>query len=147
MTALVNAGVRNLAAFSRGALGFVVAALAWEIFARSGWFPPAVTPPVPEVLRALGQMVLSGALFTHIGTTLARIFTGLALAALVGIPLGLVMGRVRRVEKLVLPIVSVLSPIPSLAHGASSSRSRCSLRSGSASAGSSSARASFSIPT
>src|SRR5262245_35138632 len=111
----VHAGVRNLAAFSRGALGFVVAALAWEIFARSGWFPSAVTPPVPEVLRALGQMVFSGALFTHIGTTLARIFAGLVLAALVGIPLGLVMGRVRRVEKLVLPIVSVLSPIPSLA--------------------------------
>lgn len=99
----------------RGAVGFVVAALAWEVFARSGLFPVAVTPPLLDVLRALGQLVATGEIFMHVGSTMARIFAGLALAALVGIPLGLVMGRVRRVERLVLPLVSVLSPIPSLA--------------------------------
>jgi NitT/TauT family transport system permease protein len=40
---------------------------------------------------------------------------GLGLASLAGIPLGMLMGRFRPVERFLLPLVSVLSPIPSLA--------------------------------
>ena len=104
--------MRNLA---KGLVSFVLAAAAWEVFARSGAFPPAVTPPLLAIAEALLQTIRTGALFVHIGATLARIFAGMLIAALAGIPLGLLMGRVRRVERFVLPIVSVLSPIPSLA--------------------------------
>ena len=96
-------------------LAFGVAGLAWELFARSGSLPPAITPPVEVIVAALARMVADGTLFVHVGYTLARIGTGLALAALVGVPVGLLMGRVRAVERFVLPLVSVLSPIPSLA--------------------------------
>src|SRR5262249_52209184 len=44
-----------------------------------------------------------------------RITVGLALALSVGVPIGMLMGRFRRAESFVLPLVSVLSPIPSLA--------------------------------
>jgi ABC-type nitrate/sulfonate/bicarbonate transport system permease component len=60
-------------------------------------------------------MARDGTLFAHVGYTLARIGAGLTLAALAGVPLGMLMGRVRPVERFVLPLVSVLSPIPSLA--------------------------------
>lgn len=103
----------------RAVLGAVVAfgltALVWEAFARSGSLPPAITPPVEAIAAALAVMIRDGTLFLHVGYTLARIGTGLALAALAGVPLGMLMGRYRPIERFVLPLVSVLSPIPSLA--------------------------------
>jgi len=96
-------------------IAFGVTALAWEVFARSGSLPPAITPPVESIVAAVAHMIGDGTLFVHVGYTLARIGAGLALAALCGVPLGMLMGRVRAIERFVLPLVSVLSPIPSLA--------------------------------
>ncbi|HEU5322403.1 MAG TPA: ABC transporter permease [Methylomirabilota bacterium] len=103
----------------RGLLGTLLsagsAALAWEAFARSGLFAPALTPSVLLVTAAVARMVADGTLFGHMLYTFARIGAGMALAAAVGIPVGVWMGRQPRVERFVLPLVSVLSPIPSLA--------------------------------
>ena len=96
-------------------LAFGLTALAWEAFARSGSLPPAITPPLEAIAAALAGMIRDGTLVLHVGYTLARIGTGLALAALVGVPLGMLMGRFRPIERFMLPLVSVLSPIPSLA--------------------------------
>ena len=92
-----------------------VAAVGWEAFARSGVFATALTPSLAAILQALGRMILDGSLFLHILYTLYRILVGLGLAALVGIPIGIVMGRFGWAERFVIPLVSVLSPIPSLA--------------------------------
>ena len=96
-------------------LSFGLAAVVWEAFARSGLFPPSVTPSVVAIGGALVTMIADGTLFIHVLYTLYRIVVGLSLAALVGVPLGMLMGRFRSVERFVLPLVSVLSPIPSLA--------------------------------
>ena len=96
-------------------LSFAVAAAVWEAFARSGAFSSALTPSLIEVGAALGRLTLSGRIFVHVGYTLWRILIGLGLACLVGIPVGMLMGRFGLVERFVLPLVSVLSPIPSLA--------------------------------
>ena len=97
------------------AASFALAGLVWEGFARSGLFSAALTPSLVDVGAALVRQALSGRLFVHVGYTLARIVIGLALASAVGVPLGMLMGRFRPVERFVLPLVSVLSPIPSLA--------------------------------
>jgi ABC-type nitrate/sulfonate/bicarbonate transport system permease component len=99
-----------------GALvGAALAAGIWESFARSGLFSPALTPSVIDILRSLAGMIASGALAVHVLATLGRILIGLAGSFLVGVPLGMLMGRFRPVERFFLPLVSVLSPIPSLA--------------------------------
>ncbi|MBI4240441.1 MAG: ABC transporter permease [Candidatus Rokubacteria bacterium] len=94
---------------------FGLAALVWESFARSGLFAPALTPSVVAIGAALGRMLLDGTLLRHVLYTLYRILAGLALAAAVGLPIGMLMGRFRHVERFFIPLVSVLSPIPSLA--------------------------------
>jgi hypothetical protein len=96
-----------------GAAGVALFALAWEVFARSRLFAPALTPTLAAIGAALGRMVLDGSLFGHVAFTLYRVLSGLALAALVGIPLGMLMGRWRPVERFFLPLMSVLMPIPS----------------------------------
>src|SRR2546427_12260942 len=66
-------------------------------------------------MPALAHMNVSGPIFAHNDSTLSRILWGLGLAALLGVPVGILMGRFKAVERFVLPLVSVLSPIPSLA--------------------------------
>jgi len=101
--------------FARGAVGVVLLGLAWEAFARSRLFAPALTPTLETIGGALLRMGLDGTLFGHALFTLYRVLAGLALAALAGIPLGLLMGRWRPAERFFLPLMSVLMPIPSLA--------------------------------
>jgi NitT/TauT family transport system permease protein len=92
-----------------------LACLIWEAFARSGLFPPVLAPSLVLIGSALGRMVLSGAMLRHAAYTLYRVLVGFVLATGVGVPIGILMGRFRRVERFFLPLVSVLMPIPSLA--------------------------------
>ena len=94
---------------------FGLAAIVWEAFARSGLFSSALSPSLVAIFPALVGMVVNGSIFVHIAYTLYRILWGLGLAAVVGVPIGILMGRFKAVERFMLPLVSVLSPIPSLA--------------------------------
>lgn len=108
-------GLATWRGFARGATGVVLAALLWEVFARSRLFPPALAPTVEAIAGALGRMALDGTLMWHVLFTLYRVLSGLLLAAVVGIPLGMLMGRWRPAERFFIPLISVLMPIPSLA--------------------------------
>jgi NitT/TauT family transport system permease protein len=92
-----------------------VACLIWEAFARSGLFAPVLAPSVVLIGSALGRMVLNGAMLRHTLYTLYRVLFGFLLAGVVGVFIGILMGRFRRVERFFVPLVSVLMPIPSLA--------------------------------
>lgn len=100
---------------ARGTLGILAAGALWQIVSGSGIFPRALAPDLRAIGEALFAMALDGSLFAHTAFTLARVLCGLGLAALVGIPLGLLMGRCRPVERFFTPLVNVLMPIPSLA--------------------------------
>ncbi len=52
----------------------------------------------------------------HAVETVLRLLSGFALAALVGVTIGVLMGRSRRAEDILLPLVSILAPIPGLAY-------------------------------
>ena len=99
-----------------GALFSIAAACAvWEAFARSGYVAPALAPSLEKIGLAFGRMIVSGALVRHTLYTLYRVLFGFVLAGCVGVAIGIVMGRFRRVERFFGPLVSVLMQIPSLA--------------------------------
>jgi NitT/TauT family transport system permease protein len=102
-------------ALYRGALTVLVAAACYEAVARSGYFPAALLPTLPRVAATLWSLTLDGTLPEHALATMYRVLVGLALAIAVGLPLGILMGRMRAVESFVLPLASALMPIPSLA--------------------------------
>jgi NitT/TauT family transport system permease protein len=89
--------------------------LLWEVFARSGLFPPSLTPRLEDIGGALVRIMLDGTLLGHILFTLYRVLTGLVLAASAGLLVGLLMGLSRLAERFFAPLISVLMPIPSLA--------------------------------
>ena len=53
--------------------------------------------------------------FMHVMLSCRRILLGFSLAALVAVPLGLVMGRFKLVHEIVFPVAEVLRPIPAIA--------------------------------
>jgi NitT/TauT family transport system permease protein len=99
----------------KAVISIVVALLAYEAVSRSGWFAPALVPTLEATARTLWAMLTDGSMESHALATLARVFTGLALASLTGLVLGFLMARYSAVERFFSPLVSALMPIPSLA--------------------------------
>jgi NitT/TauT family transport system permease protein len=97
----------------RAAVALVVAALVYELAARSGAFPPALLPTIPTIFTTLVSMLADGTMLWHAGYTLYRVLFGFALAIVVGLPLGILMARFQPVERFFLPLISALMPIPS----------------------------------
>ena len=64
----------------------------------------------------LWRLTIEGILPHHAAETLVRLAAGFAIAALAGIAIGIAMGRSRRAEDLLLPLVSIGAPIPGLAY-------------------------------
>jgi NitT/TauT family transport system permease protein len=99
----------------RGAIAVLAVAACYEATARTGWFAPALLPTLPKVADTLWTMILNGTMLHHAAMTLYRMLCGFALAIVVGLPLGIMMGRFRPLERFFMPLASALMPIPSLA--------------------------------
>jgi NitT/TauT family transport system permease protein len=54
----------------------------------------------------------SGTILTHIWKSMTRVYGGFFLAAAIGIPLGLMIGRIKVLRQLLDPTINVLRPIP-----------------------------------
>ena len=54
----------------------------------------------------------SASILTHIWKSMTRVYGGFFLAALIGIPLGLMIGRIKVLRQLLDPTINVLRPIP-----------------------------------
>jgi NitT/TauT family transport system permease protein len=100
----------------RNAFPFIVVGALWEIVAHLGLFPPRLFPPLESVAAALIRLTASGTLPHHALDTLARLIAGFALAAVFGVTIGVLMGRSRRAEDILLPVISIGAPIPGLAY-------------------------------
>ncbi len=109
-------GAERLRAIWRNAFPFIVLGVAWEIAAWSGIFHHRLFPPLEEIAQTFVRLTLDGILPHHAFDTLLRLIAAFTLAAVAGVTIGVLMGRSRRMEDLLLPLVSILAPIPGLAY-------------------------------
>jgi NitT/TauT family transport system permease protein len=54
----------------------------------------------------------SGSILTHVWMSMTRVYGGFFLAAVIGIPLGLMIGRIQLLRQLLDPTINLLRPIP-----------------------------------
>jgi NitT/TauT family transport system permease protein len=106
-------GLKSLAG---SAVPFLVVGALWEIVAHLGIFPERLFPPLETIAAALVQLTLNGILPRHAVETVFRLLAGFAIAASVGVAIGIAMGRSRRAQDIFLPLVSIGAPIPGLAY-------------------------------
>ena len=109
-------GGERLHLIARNIFPFVVVGGIWEIIAWSGIFPRRLFPTLEDVAASFVQLTISGILPHHAIETLIRLLTGFALAGILGVTIGVLMGRSRRAEDIFLPLVSIGAPIPGLAY-------------------------------
>jgi NitT/TauT family transport system permease protein len=95
---------------------FLVVAAAWEAVALAGVFPAKLFPPLETVFATFVRLTRDGILWAQVEGTLVRLALGFTLAAVVGVTLGILMGRFRAAEDLFLPAVSFGYPVPGLAY-------------------------------
>lgn len=113
---LTHAAIRYLKAAALTAYPFVVVFGLWEIVAHLEVFPRRLFPTIEEIASTLVRLTASGILPHHAAETVLRLVGGFALAAIVGVAIGIAMGRFRWAEDVFLPLVSIGAPIPGLAY-------------------------------
>ncbi len=93
-------------------LGFL---LLWQAASVQGWVSASVLPPLDAIAGALWQGIAGGALLDDLAISLQRSGTAFASAVALGIPLGLLMGQMRPVERALDPILQLFRQTSALA--------------------------------
>jgi NitT/TauT family transport system permease protein len=109
---------RQLRALAVGTLSLALFLLSWHLLTkyRVNFHVRFINVPSPEmVLESLTKTMRDSKFFMHVMLSCRRILFGFSIAAVVAVPLGLVMGRFRLVREFVFPISEVLRPIPAIA--------------------------------
>jgi ABC-type nitrate/sulfonate/bicarbonate transport system permease component len=104
--------------WGRRALGLatLLAVLAaWEIASRTRLLNPQFFPPVTDILGTFWTLWANNVFPEHLAVTLRRMAVGYAAAAVLGVGLGLVMGRWQGVYDLFEPVVEFARPMPPVA--------------------------------
>ena len=94
---------------------FAIALAAWELAARSGRWSKLLFPPLQNIFNELLRFFTTATPLLEAWVTLERALGGFALAAAVGILLGVMMGRSKLVAELLDPLFSGTYAVPKLA--------------------------------
>ncbi|MCC9261683.1 MAG: ABC transporter permease [Methanobrevibacter woesei] len=76
---------------------------------------PYILPSPVEVCFSAWNLIISGELFRDAFDTLFKVFAGIFIAAIVAIPLGILLGWYKRLEDICTFVISILRPIPPVA--------------------------------
>ena len=95
----------NLTAF-----GLAVGAVLWEIVGRRTG--AAFMAPLSETVRRLWELTLTGELPAALASSLGLFAAGFALSVVVGIPLGLLLARMRLLRIALEPYITVMNATP-----------------------------------
>ena len=99
-------------------LTVVLVLAAWVLVTEMGWANELFLPKPQAVWAAFIKTMTKGyqgaTLLQHVGASLYRILTAFALACLVGIPLGVLMGVSRDARSLFNPLIEFYRPLPPL---------------------------------
>lgn len=99
----------------RGLVGVLAFLLAWEAFGRSGAVPAELLPPASTVLTTLADLLTDPAFLADVLVTSGSWALAVALAVLLAVPSGLVLGSFAPVRTATRSLVEFLRPVPSVA--------------------------------
>lgn len=89
--------------------------LGWELIPRLGLVAPDILPPFTVTVANMAALAREGELERHVLFSLGRQLTGLGLAVVGGVSLGVLMAWDRRVRAFFEPLLMLTNPIPKAA--------------------------------
>lgn len=91
----------------------------WALVAASGWIREDFLPSPAKLVSAFVDMLRDGyggsPLWKHVGMSVMRAVSGFLAAVVLGVPLGILIGRNEVLGAIVAPIIGFLRPIPPIA--------------------------------
>jgi NitT/TauT family transport system permease protein len=105
-----RSGAIRTAALRIGSI--LVMVLVW--WSLTWFFPPNLIPHPLETFIEVGAIVNTGQFLSEMGATLRRVGVGFAIAMLIAIPLGIVMGTIKSLENFFEPPVILGLTMPGL---------------------------------
>lgn len=102
----------NAEPFLLGTLGCAIALGAWEAASRLTLVPPAEVPPPSDVLRTLAELTAGAAFWSSIADTMLQWVLGFGLAAMIAVPIGLVLGSIDIIWRAFRPVVEFFRTVP-----------------------------------
>jgi len=112
LTARLLTHLANLLPYLYAAIGVIAV---WWAVVLVGKPHVSLLPSPLLTARTLVQLLVSGDLPRHAGHSVFRVVAAWSIAAIVAVPLGFAMGRWRRLERLLDPVVELFRPISPLA--------------------------------
>ncbi|MGZ5785761.1 MAG: ABC transporter permease [Ramlibacter sp.] len=109
---------RQAGDWAMGAVSIGLVLLAWYLATRFklDFYIRFNNIPTPaDVLDKVVEANRSAKFITNIGISVRRILLGFAIASMLGMGLGILIGRYRRVRQLCMPALEVFRPIPAIA--------------------------------
>lgn len=107
--------LRRRRALWRGTIGALLVMFAAEMFTRAELVNPTYLPPATAIIATIGEIMVDPEFLVQVLGTLQAWFLGLLLAAIIGIPVGIVLGSSARTYAATRALVEFLRPIPSVA--------------------------------
>ena len=107
-------GVVKSAALMISAAAVVLFLYIWYSATTYGYVSPVFLPSPQTVWHAAATLTASGDLFDDVLVSSRRVLLGFGLAALVAVPLGVIMGVWWPAKSAMDPFVSLLRPLPSI---------------------------------
>lgn len=100
--------------FGVQALTLLAVVLAWEFIGRTGLLFPELFPSILEILQSLWLYVSTPIMIPHIKASLYEIGGALAVAALCGVPLGILWGSRQSWLEIVEPLILYAAVVPKI---------------------------------
>ena len=98
-----------------GSLSMLIFLALWEAVVRAGLVNPLFTSSPSRIVAAGFDMFADGSIWVHLQVSATEFFSGFALAIVIGVPLGILMGWYSRVNAILEPFVSALYATPRIA--------------------------------
>lgn len=98
-----------------GIVGFSIASILiiWSVLSYGGFVKPSYFLPSPtQVVTAGARMIQTGELIENAQASIFVVVVGWAVAALLAVPIGILMGSLKAVEALLEPIVDFIRYLP-----------------------------------
>lgn len=86
--------------------------LFWEISSRLGWIVSAYWPPISTIFSTALWQLAGGEMLVSLLSTLRRAAIGYATGSIIGMGLGILLGKSRLLRIALLPLIEIVRPIP-----------------------------------
>lgn len=93
----------------------VLILVVWTILEKKGSLNTVIMPAPSKILSTFISLVKSGQLWKNLSISLIRVLKGYAIAACLGIVLGILIGLFRHLNRLTDLLIQIIKPIPPIA--------------------------------